>query len=405
MAVAALFATGGPARVIWQLERALIGPTPPPAPAASRDERWRQDLDYLAVNLARLHGNAFHSTPRAEFEAELRAARARVPQATDDQLVLEVMRLVALVGDGHTTTWSWLDRFGRLPLQVAWVGESWRVVAIEARHRSLLGAEVVAVGDTPVNDVATRLGAFTSADSEANHRARLARFLSAPDLLHATGLQPNRHVGRFTLRDEGGSVHTLTLPALTEMPELVRADDGLTFRQDPDVDHRVRFMEAEEAVYLRYRRCRDPEAFARVAAETSALLDAHPEARLIVDLRGNGGGDSRVLRPLLEALRARRAGARTFVLTDVGTYSSATMNALDLRELGATLVGEPTGDAVGGWGEVRAFTLPNSGLRIQVSTYRFGGSSEPVQPDVPVAPSVSAWLNGEDPVLEAALAR
>jgi hypothetical protein len=72
-------------------------------------------------------------------------------------------------------------------------------------------------------------------------------------------------------------------------------------------------------------------------------------------------------------------------------------------ELGAVLVGEPTGDALGGWGEVRSFTLPNSGIRVGVSSYRHGGGGAQVVPDVPAYAERRAWLDGVDPVLDAAL--
>lgn len=69
------------------------------------------------------------------------------------------------------------------------------------------------------------------------------------------------------------------------------------------------------------------------------------------------------------------------------------------------LVGEPTADARGGWGEVRSFTLPNSRIQVWVSTYHFGGDPNPVEPDVRAIPTASGWLAGEDPVLNAALGR
>jgi C-terminal processing protease CtpA/Prc len=185
----------------------------------------------------------------------------------------------------------------------------------------------------------------------------------------------------------------------------VRADAALLSSRDPQRSHWVLPLEGRDAAYLRYRRARDPEAFTAVAREALELLDRSPRARLVVDLRGNGGGDSTVMRPLLQGLRERRAGPRTYVLIDAGTYSSATMNARDLRGLGAVLVGEPTGDTPGGWGEVRTFTLPNSGIPVSVSSYFHGGSAKQVVPDVPVQPNVRAWLDGTDPVLEAALRR
>jgi hypothetical protein len=42
-------------------------PAPHPAPAATRDARWRQDLHYLARERSRLRVDAFHSISQAEF--------------------------------------------------------------------------------------------------------------------------------------------------------------------------------------------------------------------------------------------------------------------------------------------------------------------------------------------------
>jgi hypothetical protein len=328
LVVATVVFFGGPRRIARRIETRLVQPTTAPAPADDRTERWRQDLDYLERNLVRLHADAFHATPRAAFEAEFAAARARIESASDAELLLEVMRLVSLVGDGHTATWAFLDAFGPLPLQVEPVGGVGSVTASSEEHAELLAGEV-----------------------------------------------------------------------------LVRADAVLLPTRDPQRAHWVLPLDGRDAVYLRYRSARDRDAFEAVAQEALALFDRSSTARLVVDLRGNGGGDSSVIRPLLDGVGERAAGSRVAALIDAGTYSSATMNARDLRELGAVLVGEPSGDALGGWGEVRTFTLPNSGIRVGVSSYFHGGDGARVAPDVPATPNVRAWLDGVDPVLEAALRR
>lgn len=403
--VATVVFFGGPRRIAWRIETRLVQPTSAPAPAATRTERWRQDLDYLERNLVRLHANAFHTTPRSAFEAEFAAARARIETASDAELLLEVMRLVSLVGDGHTATWAFVDAFAPLPLRVEPVGGVWSVTAVEEAHTDLLAGELLAIGSWEVAELARRLAPYVAADSDADRRRRIARLLVLPEALHALALVDAPDRAAVTVRRPDGGIATTTLGLADRDEELVRADAALLPVRDPERSHWVAPLEGRDAVYLRYRRAQDHEGFARVAEEALALVDRSPRTRLVVDLRGNGGGDSSVLRPLLQGLRERQAGPRTFVLIDAGTYSSATMNARDLRELGAVLVGEPTGDAPGGWGEVRRFTLPNSGIPVRVSSYFHGGSAHQVVPDVPVEPTVQAWLQGIDPVLEAALGR
>ena len=405
LALAAVNFMGGPRRTVWWIDRLVVQPTRPPEPADTRAGRWLQDLEYLRTNLYRLHGNAFHTTPRATFERAFEAAREQLADASDADAWLAIMRLIALVGDGHTATGSHLEAWSTVPLRVAHVGGTWSVIAAGPDHLDLLAADLVAMDGVPVVNAVEALRPFVSADSEAHHLARIARLLPLVELTHAAGLQASTERGRFTFRLHGGRVVERELAPAPPSTPLSMVTSGLLLHRDPQVDHWVEWRPDLGAVYLRYRRCRGDTAFAAVAQAALALLDAHDDAPLVVDLRGNPGGASRVIWPLLQGLRERAAGERTVALIDAGTTSSATMNALELRALGATLVGEPTADAQAGWGEVRDFVLPTSGIRVWVSTFRFGGDPEPVEPDLLVRPSATAWLAGEDPVLDTALGR
>ena len=147
-----------------------------------------------------------------------------------------------------------------------------------------------------------------------------------------------------------------------------------------------------------------------LAAEILERLDRGDLERLVVDLRHNGGGDSEVLRPLLAGLgrRPEWRGPRVVALIGNATYSSAMMNALVLRrDLGAVLVGEPTGQRPNSFGEVRSFRLPFSGLRVGCSTRRFRlveGDPPSLEPDVEVPTTFDDLYHGRDPVLERVLA-
>jgi hypothetical protein len=77
------------------------------------------------------------------------------------------------------------------------------------------------------------------------------------------------------------------------------------------------------------------------------------------------------------------------------------------RELNATLVGEPTGEKLNSYGEVRHLKLPNSGLSIQYSTELFrmqkDGDADALNPDIPAPYTLADLLAARDPALEAAL--
>jgi C-terminal processing protease CtpA/Prc len=145
-----------------------------------------------------------------------------------------------------------------------------------------------------------------------------------------------------------------------------------------------------------------------VAERAFRLLDRGAVARLVVDVRHNGGGDSRVDDPLIDGLRSRsswRQRGRLYGLISGETFSSAMWTADDLRRLGAVLVGTPTGGKPNSYGNVSTFQLPNSLIQVGYSTryYELVAGSDPpwVAPEIQVEPTVADLRAGRDPLLEA----
>src|SRR5262245_8778446 len=77
-------------------------PSAPPAPAETRDARWRQDLHYLASELPRLHGNLFHTLDRGAFTAAVAHLDEQIPGLGDEAIVVAMARIVASADDAHT---------------------------------------------------------------------------------------------------------------------------------------------------------------------------------------------------------------------------------------------------------------------------------------------------------------
>jgi hypothetical protein len=153
-----------------------------------------------------------------------------------------------------------------------------------------------------------------------------------------------------------------------------------------------------------------------VDAFAAALFD-HVERsgaeRLVLDLRGNVGGNGFLNRPLmLGIVRARRLwnpGA-LFVLIDRGTFSAALMLAAELETwTPALFAGEKTGGDPNGYGDSRRRVLPETGLTVRVSTL-YWQTTDPRDARDGIAPHLEAaarfedWAAGRDPVLDQVLA-
>lgn len=60
---------------------------------------WNADLAHVATELPKIHPNV---SSRAEIERELDALRKRSESMQQHEVIVDLARIVALVGDGHT---------------------------------------------------------------------------------------------------------------------------------------------------------------------------------------------------------------------------------------------------------------------------------------------------------------
>ncbi|HVS18877.1 MAG TPA: hypothetical protein VMT18_09785 [Planctomycetota bacterium] len=389
-----------------------------PTPSADEGGRRQKELDWLVAALERRHPDIHSVTPPARFEDAVETLREDLPRRNPAEAFVGLLRIVALVGDSHTRLedWSPVEEL-RLPVLFgAWPDGYW-VMGVQPDHGELFASRLVALEGRPVADCAERLSPLVPHENEIVLRNGVARLLGLPQVLAAVGLAPDAARVALTLRGADGLEREITLESCPRAQLVGWAALPPPGWSEPLYRSRLGeswwWTELSESrtLYFQYNRCGDdPQApFVVLAAEILERLDRGDLERLVVDLRHNGGGDSEVLRPLLAGLgqRPEWRGERVAVLIGNATYSSAMMNALALRrDLGAVLLGEPTGQKPNSFGEVRGFRLPFSGLRVGCSTKRFRlveGDPPSLAPDVPVPTTFDDLHHGRDPVLERAL--
>jgi hypothetical protein len=112
---------------------------PQPLPPMTA-EAWRADLDFFARELPRRHKNAFHTITREQLAAEVASLRARAGQANDDEMIVGLMRIAAMVGDGHTYV-HLPSSLHQLPITVASIEGAYRVVRGAGAAAELVGGK------------------------------------------------------------------------------------------------------------------------------------------------------------------------------------------------------------------------------------------------------------------------
>ena len=395
------------------------------ATAADREAAWRADLDYFAREFARAQMDFAKLYPRERFDRDLAAIASAVRTSRDADVVLALMRLVAGAQVGHTyvrfpTPPSAIE-FHRLPLAFNWFSDGLAVTGASDVYRAASGLRVVSIGRMTPAQLQDAIEPYVPHENDGWLRQQSRSFMNVVEVLRAIGAVDTDGSVPLTLARADGSTFTLHVePRPWADRQLATAVSLLGIPQtlaekEPARYYRYEFLGDAKAVYIRYSRCEnDPQQpFAAFAKELFAAIDADRSAaqRVVIDLRANGGGNSQVIEPLLAGLRARQLTGhqRLAVLTGPATFSSALMAAITLRDdLDARLVGEPPGEQLNSYGEVRLLTLPNSQVAIQYSTKFFRmarrGDSSALEPHLSVRRSLADFLAGRDPVLEAALA-
>lgn len=421
-------------------------PGPPAVQPIARDERWRQDVRYLAAQLPRLHVNAFHTMPKRDFERAIANLEAAVPSLTDLEIALEIVRIAALVGDAHTQAIPPSSLGHHLyPIKLYWLKDGFYVIGSAPAYGHAIGAKLVQIGEVLAEDATDALTPYVSHETETGLKADLPFNLVCPEVLRAAGVLRDTGPGRFLFEGRDGKPFTLDLLPVSpdEYYETVQGDSYVgeppLYERHPDLAYWFEHLPDAQAVYLRYRKCVDMEdkPFRQLNAELFAFVDANPVSRTIIDLRGNGGGHSNLLKPFLQELESHpdmNRDGRLYAIVGRGTYSSAVLNVVELKEKARGIVaGEPPSSAPNHYGEAQMFVLPNSGIKVYYSTKWFPMSSlaagtrlsiadwlgvlgyssarypsgtdgsNALLPDLQVELSADDYFSGRDPVLEAIL--
>jgi hypothetical protein len=408
----------------------------PAAPAAHAPaqplsaSQWRDDLAYMVQGMEARHPDLYHSVSRGEFGAAVERLHARIPGLQRHEVIVELMRLAALVGDGHTNVSPLKDtRFGfrELPLKLYWFDDGIHVRAATTEHAGLVGARVEAIGGVPIDEAIARVATIVSRDNDMGLRFHAPIFLAMPEIQHALGLSETPGASRLTLASRGKR-REVTLSA-GEVPapwppdtdiSLVTPEGWVDSRQAavplwlqaPLDYHRMVHLPDRNALYVQLNMVTGTRQQSLADFGHAVLAQARQAnpATLVIDLRLNRGGNHDLRFPFIaDMIKAEDDDTRLYVLAGRGAFSATQRFLDDLANYSdAVLVGEPASSKPNSHGDSYKDTLPNSGISFRTSMlwHQLDHRDRPWTPiDIAVPLSHADYAAGRDPVLEAALGR
>ncbi|MDQ3746267.1 MAG: S41 family peptidase [Acidobacteriota bacterium] len=383
-------------------------------------DKWRQDLQFLATQLPLLHVNAFTKITRDEFDRAVADLNRDIPTLQDRQIIVRLTQIVAMIGDAHTSLRAdgTPQQFRVYPLTLYWLKDGLYATAAAAPYKKALGARLVRVGDTDVQQAYQTVSTLISHENEPTLKYFSPSRMVSTEALQALGILPDLKTGHFVFQDSGGNEFALDFAPVNtsrESIDFVSAPDPAqwpSYQKHPELNYWFEHLDDSKTLYFKYNLCADMTSptFNQFFQTMFDYCATHECVRAVIDVRNNPGGSSALLQPVIDALKNSpdiNQRGRLFVVIGRGTFSSAMLNAITLRQqTNATLVGEPTGGKPNAFGEVKTFRLPNSGLSVSYSTKFFStvaGDPPSLDPEVFVELTAADYFAGRDPVIGAIL--
>ena len=392
-----------------------------PAAAETNVEERLSDLETLRAGLEQGHYDLFALVTPAEWEARVEAAAETLRKGDTDDITAcyALIELVASLDDAHTQAWftggNAQGMLRALPLQTGLFSGRVYLLATTEPYADYLGMEITAIAGVPMAEVFARLTPLISYDNEARLQTQLAANIADAEGLRYVGILNDASQAEVTFTDAQGAQHTATVEALVG-EEMYTAQFSFLEREAiPAAEQPAGLYEYRnygDTLWIGYYSCaEDPEyPMADFVEDVAAELEAGNYAKVCVDLRYNGGGNSAILEPLIDRLAGLRdkTGLAVYALIGENTFSSAVMNAAQLKtRAGATLVGTPTGGSANHYGEIQSFTLEHLPLTVYYSTKYFemlpGEPDGSLMPDLEVERTLTDYVSGKDAALQAVL--
>jgi hypothetical protein len=413
--------------------------------------QWREDLQF-AVDTFLPRDRSFSPEARQQFRKAIAELQKTVENKTDDRIIVEFAKAVALAKNAHTRLYLLRNRseLRRYPIRVWWFADGLYVVRATPEYSDLLGARVLRIGGRTIDQIRESVAPLFAGN--ASWRTYMSAYtMTSPDILIGLGLigangragiefanrrgkKGKRQLEPLPLRksdqpteswwdlcptrprDDGSWISALTLDA-AHLP---------LYLQNTERQYWSQYVPSDRLSYIQFNRSSNAptgESLAEFGKRTLAELQSAEVLKIVLDVRFNTGGDLSIGRPFIAGLAAfaKERKIKVYVITGRATFSAGIFHALQLRQYAnAILVGEPIGDVLEIWSEGGNLLTPNSRLSLHYADrlHSYSPLERPEfrqylvtdtdlsvsnsMPDILVRMSARDYFAGRDPALEAA---
>ena len=371
--------------------------------------------------------SAFDPALRTKFIESVDDLLQTFQEMSDEAIINELHRIVALLGDIHSSVFPEDWDYGEI-LPVCYEafyreeGVDFRVSIVDVRNEELLGAKLISYNGIRVEEIVERLSAYMSHESDRALGFMLTQpymytGLNEKNLLAAAGIvgEDDPSLTAEFETAEGIESVRIGFRAYDDMPDLelhpMMTVENLRFS---NLDGYWWTMIDDSTLYAQLTTMVDHPGYSidNLFSEVrNAMRDSQVPLKVILDFRGNGGGyvHESTLQGFVNAAQWYDHDG-IYILIDGNCFSAGVLAPYYLRQAipGAKLVGAPTGQGLWFPANSSRYALPNNGVGFTVGDEIIcavrGWEGDAVEPDALVYQTFEDYENMVDTVLAWAMA-
>lgn len=382
-------------------------------------EQAKFDINSLLYALLDIHPDIFSVAGHKKIMSAFTETLGNLPDSlTTIELYKRVAPVVTLIGDGHTMTRFpyndiFTDSLKRLPIYIGVMAD--RSLVAETCIDSIIPAnsKILSINSLSADSMITAMLPYMSGEREFYRVSRLDKqFAALFEMLYGG---KDEYLIEY-MAPGSDKVKKVSVPASTHKEMISRSPKAAPKFELPPYQFRIDTQKG--IAIMEFNKCINPSKMTTFCDSMFKELESHNIKKLIIDVRHNGGGDSRVGDVLLKRLAKRpfvqtagilakvspaaieRFGegepgmlfyevpesayiqplpndkghfdGETILLTSNHTFSSASSFANAFKEADCgMIIGEETGGMNVTFGDMMYWTMPVSGIVTTISYKRF----------------------------------
>lgn len=381
-------------------------------------ELVKEDIEYFKDTYLKMHPGFKNPIIKKEFlERYANIVESIDKPMTKQELFFELSQLIVPLEDGHAII-RYADEKFFLPVQFRWLEEG--LVVINSKCDLEKGDKILQINDKQPDDLLNELKNIISSENIYWVKVRASEMLREKYILNYLGCVDGYNSTSIKIQKPDGSIKTHT----------VYLSSGLKAYMSSQTSTTPYYKELKDynAAVLVVPKCENNALYKSTLNKFFQYVRDNGISRIVVDLRDNSGGDSRVLDEFLKYVDINEVdyfydhtsyklikkiehqndwlyNGKIYIATSNNTFSSAVLFAGVIKYNGIGLtIGEPTGNATIRYGYSNRYTLPNTRLEYIVTSRRWilpnTGYKPTVEPDIFLPCKIENIINETDPIVE-----